>query len=42
MGVDEGNLKVIDDVDMILENCPITTSMLNFLVYSTVQYSTVP
>ena len=24
MGVDEGNLQVIDDVDVILENCPIT------------------
>ena len=36
----EGNLQVIDyDVDVILENCPITIVMLNLLVYK--QYSTV-
>ena len=23
MGVDEGNLRVIDDVKMIIENCPL-------------------
>ena len=41
MGVDEGNLQVID-VDAILENCPITiTVILNLLVYSTIQYSTI-
>ena len=38
MGVDEGNLQVID-VDVILENCPITIVVLNLLVYnSTKQY----
>ena len=44
MGVDEGNLHVIDDVDVILENCPITVIViLNLLVYnSTIQYNTVP
>ena len=41
MDVDEGNLQVsIDDVNVILEYCPITVT-LNLLVYSTV-YSTVP
>ena len=40
MGVDEGNLQVID-VDVILENCPITIVILNLLVYSTLQYSTI-
>ena len=41
MGVDEGNLKVIN-VDLILESCPITIIViLNLLVYnSTIQYST--
>ena len=40
MGVDKGNLQVID-VDVILENCPINTIViLNLLVYSTIQYST--
>ena len=40
MGVDEGNLQVID-VDVILESCPISIVILNLLVYnSTVQYST--
>ena len=39
MGVDEGNLQVID-VDVILENCPITIVIRNLLVYSTIQYST--
>ena len=34
MVVDEGNLQVID-VDVILENCPITIVILNLLVYST-------
>ena len=42
MGVDEGNLQVTDDVEMILENCPTTIVILNLLVYSTVQNSTVP
>ena len=39
MGVDEGNLQAID-VDVILENCPITVIViLNLLVYkSTIQY----
>ena len=40
MGVDEGNLQVID-VEMILENCPITIAILNLLVdksTNTVQY----
>ena len=37
MGVDERNLQVID-VDVILENCPITFVILNLLVYnSTIQ-----
>ena len=41
MGVDEGNLQVID-VDVILENCPITIVVLNLLVYnSTIWYSTI-
>ena len=41
MGVDEGNLQVID-VDVILENCPITIVILNLLVYnSTIWYSTI-
>ena len=40
MRVDEENLQVID-VDMILENCPITFAILNLLVYSTIQYSTI-
>ena len=42
MGVYEGNLQVID-VDVILENCPITNVILNLLVYnsSAKQYSTV-
>ena len=29
MGVDEGNLQVID-VDVILENCPITSSVVQY------------
>ena len=33
MGIDEGNLQVID-VDVILENCPITIVLLNLLVYN--------
>ena len=42
MGVDEGNLQVIDDVDVVLENCPITIVILNLLVNnSTVQYRTI-
>ena len=45
MGIDEGNLQVIN-VDVIMENCPLTIVILNFLVYNTVQYhsddSTVP
>ena len=28
-------------VDVILKNCPITTAMLNLLVYCTIQYSTI-
>ena len=41
MGVDKGNLQVID-VDVILESCPITIVILNLLVYnSTIQYSTI-
>ena len=41
MGVDEGNLQLID-VDVIMENCPITIVILNLLVYnSTTQYSTI-
>ena len=40
MGVDDGNLQVID-VDVIPENCPITIVILNLLVYNiTIQYST--
>ena len=37
MGVDDGNLQVIDDdVDMILENCPITiVRNLLLIAYST-------
>ena len=38
MGVDGGNLQVIiDEVDVILENCPITIVVHNLLVYSTIQ-----
>ena len=42
MGVDEGNLQVIDVVlDVMLENCPITTVTLNLLVYNSfLKYST--
>ena len=42
MGVDEGDLQVsINDVDVILENCPITFFVIRyFLVYSTIQCST--
>ena len=41
MGVDEGNLQVID-VDVILESCPISNVILHLLVYnSTIQYSTI-
>ena len=40
MGVDEGNLQVLD-VDVILENCPTTIVIINLLVYSTIQYSTI-
>ena len=41
MGVDEGNLHVID-VDVIVENCPITMLTLNLLVYnSAIQYSNI-
>ena len=35
MGVDEGNLQVVD-VDVILEICSITVVTLNLLVYSTI------
>ena len=38
MGVDEGNLQIID-VDVILENFPLTIVILNLLVYSIIQYS---
>ena len=44
MGVDEGNLQV-KDIDVILENCPITIVILNLLVYgkyNTVQYQRLP
>ena len=44
MGVDEGNLQVINklNVDVILENYSITIAILNLLlVYSTIQYNTV-
>ena len=38
MHVDEGrggeSTKGIDDVDVILENCPITIVILNLLVYN--------
>ena len=41
MGVDEGNLQVID-VDVILESCPIPIVILSLLVYNnTIQYSTI-
>ena len=43
MGVDEGNLQVIDE-DVILENCTIIVVILNLLliVYnSTIQYSNI-
>ena len=36
MGVDKGNLQVIDVGVIILENCPITNIILNLLVYSVV------
>ena len=39
MGVDDGDLEVID-VDMILENCPITI-VCNLLMCSTIQYNTI-
>ena len=39
MGVDEGNLQVINKVDMTQENCPVTNVILNLLVYGTMQYS---
>ena len=45
MGVDEGNLQVINNVEVILESFPITVVILvlNLLVYNNiVQYSTVP
>ena len=29
MGVDEGNLQVMDDVEMMMENCPITIPMVH-------------
>ena len=45
MGADKGNLQVIDDVAVILENCPIPpiTIVRNLLliVYSTLQYSAI-
>ena len=44
MGIDEGNLQVIGDVDVMLENWPITIVILNLLliVYSsTIQYSNI-
>ena len=42
MGIDEGNLQVME-VDGILEKkCPITIFVLNLLVYnSTIQYSNI-
>ena len=39
MGVDEGDVSI--NVDVILENCPITFVIRYLLVYSTLQYSTV-
>ena len=40
MGVDEGNLQIID-VDMTLENCSVTiVVILNLLVNGPIQYST--
>ena len=40
MGADEGNLQIINNVDVILESCPIPIAILNVLVYnSTIQYS---
>ena len=37
MAVDEGNLQVINNVDVILEKCPLTNVVhYNLLVYSTI------
>ena len=34
MCVDEGNVQVIDDVDVILENCPMTIIPLRYILTS--------
>ena len=34
MGVDEGNVEVIDDVDVIMENCPVTIPLRYILTSS--------
>ena len=34
MGVDERSLQIIDDVDVILESCPITISLRYILTSS--------
>ena len=37
MGVDEGNLQVVINVDMVLENCQVSIILiLNLLVYGTI------
>ena len=41
MGDDEGDIQVSIDVDVILENCPITIVIHNLLVYSTIQCKTI-
>ena len=40
MGVDEGNLQVIDDVDVTLENCPIV-SVIEVIPQYIMSYSSV-
>ena len=37
----KGIYKYCIDVEVILENCPITIVVHNLLVYSTIQYSTI-
>ena len=34
MGIDEGNLEVIDDVEAMLENCPVTIPLRYILTSS--------
>ena len=41
MGVDERDLQVWIDVDVILENCPISIVICNVLVFNTIQCSTI-